>query len=86
MTLTRMPCFGHAEDYALALEKDKVQERLLLRRSNKTEGSASQGAASKSAEESAVIARHIEHAEVFSRRSRLNLMCHTAPHLSMHTA
>ena len=79
-----MLCFGRAEDYALALEKDKVQERLLLRRSNKTEGSASQVAPSKSAEEIAVSARHLEHAEVLSRRSRLNLMYHTAPHQRMH--
>lgn len=75
-----------AEDYALALEKDKVQERLLLRRSNKTEGSASQSAPSKSAEESAVSAKHLEHAQVFSRQSRLNLMYRAAPHQRMHTS
>ena len=32
-----------AEDYELALEKDKVQERLLLRRTPKDDGSALQG-------------------------------------------
>ena len=32
-----------AEDYELALEKDKVQERLLLKRSNKADGGMSQG-------------------------------------------
>ena len=32
-----------AEDYEAALEKDKVQERLLLRRAHKADGSALQG-------------------------------------------
>ena len=52
-----------AEDYELALEKDKVQERLLLRRSNKADGSASQGTHSKS-EGGSVVGVHLDQAEV----------------------